>query len=239
MTLSSPEETAMVLPLPVRLGAGEDAVQFVSLERHPRMFEELDELFSPVVKDEAFRGGAFDEPPLVVHEVGSFSASYVPTRADFARLDRRFRVADALFDAVPHYADYGFAVFQLRAGTHQIHPMALTFPTRDSRRLFFPTVHLHDGRFHARAEFDHKLYFQRRPGPREELGNEQSPEPADASYEEWRSIELAMSSLDRISNPTAASYEGLIVAGQRVERRSLWGALLNRDTWIDAAPKTP
>jgi hypothetical protein len=33
MTLSSPEATAMVLPLPVRVGAGEAAVRFVSLAR--------------------------------------------------------------------------------------------------------------------------------------------------------------------------------------------------------------
>lgn len=161
MTISSTAETAMVLPLPVAAGAGEDAVRFVSLERHPRMFEELDELF-PRDDVDVCRGiapGPFP-PRLVVHKVGSFIASYVPTRADFARLDPRFRVPDELFDTVPHYTDYGFAVFQLRAGKHRIHPMALTFPTRDPDRLFFPTVHVHDGRFHPRAEFDHKLYYQ-------------------------------------------------------------------------------
>jgi hypothetical protein len=42
ITISSVEETAMVLPLPVATGADEDAVRFVSLERHPEMFEELD-----------------------------------------------------------------------------------------------------------------------------------------------------------------------------------------------------
>ncbi|HWO25564.1 MAG TPA: hypothetical protein VNO30_42785 [Kofleriaceae bacterium] len=245
MTLSSPEATAMVLPLPVRVGAGEDAVRFVSLERHPQMFEELDELFrlpenELLLSSSARRGGAPDPPPLVVHEVGSFIASYVPTRAGFGRLDPRFRIADALFDAVPHYADYGFAVFQLRAGTHRIHPMALTFPTRDPRRLFFPTVHVHDGQLHARAKFDHDLYFQRRTGPRQELGDEQRPEPTDAAYEEWRSYELTMSTLNHVSRlPAASSYEGLTAPGQPVVRRSLHGSLLNRDTWVDAAPSAP
>ncbi len=32
--------------------------------------------------------------------------------------------------------------------------MAFEFPHRDPTRLFFPTVHVHDGRVHARAEFD-------------------------------------------------------------------------------------
>jgi hypothetical protein len=111
-------------------------------------------------------------------------------------------------------------VFQLRAGTHRIHPMALTFPTRDPRRLFFPTLHVHDGQFHARARFDHKLYFQRRTGPRQELGDEQT-----------------MSSLNHVSRlPAASSYGGLAAPGRRVVCRSLWGSLLNRDTWVDAAP---
>ena len=220
MTISSAEETAMVLPLPVLVGAGEDAVRFVSLERHPRMFEELDALFpAPLV----VKRGSPDRQaaPLAVHQVGAFVASYVPVRADFARLDPRFRVADALFDAVPHYADYGFAVFQLRAGEHRIHPMALTFPTREPGRLFFPTVHLHDGQLHERAEFDHKLYYQhpRCTEPGQELGPDTS----------------SMSSLDRVSGGRAASYEGLAAAGQPVVRRMLWGSLLNRDTWIDAA----
>src|SRR5690606_38691297 len=98
---------------------------------------------------------------LVVHEVGSFIASYVPTRADFTRLDARFRLPSVLFDAVPAYADYGFAVFQLAAGTHTVHPMAFSFPTREPDRLFFPTVHVHDGRWCVRAKFHHALYFQR------------------------------------------------------------------------------
>ena len=45
--------------------------------------------------------------------------------------DRRPDVLLVLFDAVPHYADHGFAVFQLEPGNVTVHPMALTFPTRD------------------------------------------------------------------------------------------------------------
>lgn len=217
MTISSAAETAMVLPLPVRAGAGEDAVRFVSLERHPRMFEELDELF-PVEKGDEPRGfsSLLRPAPLVVHQVGSFIASYVPTRADFARLDPRFRVPDELFDAVPHYVDFGFAVFQLRAGEHRIHPMALTFSTREPDRIFFPTVHVHDGQFHARAKFDHKLYYQH---PRCTLPGQEFADDYAADF---------------VSKLRAASYEGLTAAGQPVVRRVLHGSLLNRDTWVAA-----
>ena len=68
-------------------------MRFVSLKRHSRMFEELDDLF------EKGRSCSRQPAPLAVQQVGSFIASYVPTRADFDRLDPRFRVPDELFDA--------------------------------------------------------------------------------------------------------------------------------------------
>jgi len=39
MNLDSKQAVAMVLPLPVAPGSGEDAVTFVDLTQHPRMFE--------------------------------------------------------------------------------------------------------------------------------------------------------------------------------------------------------
>jgi hypothetical protein len=166
MNLSTTIEVAMVLPLPVAIGSGEDAVRFIDLSAHPRMFEDLESLFLMLLARKKSGGPRLFVPKLVVHEVGSFIASYVPTRADFARLDERFQMPDVLFDAVPQYADYGFAVFQLLPGTVTVHPIGLSFPTREPDKLFFPTVHLHDGRFHAKAKFDHSLYYQR-PSERE------------------------------------------------------------------------
>jgi hypothetical protein len=160
MDLSTTSEIAMVLPLPVTPGSGEDAVRFVDLSADPRMFDDLRHLFEIMASAKRGRTRAAHAKALVVHDVGSFVASYVPSRADFSRLDPRFRMPDVLFDAVPQYRDYGFAVFQLKPGTVTVHPMGLVFPTRDRDRLFFPTVHLHDGRFHAKAKFDHALYYQ-------------------------------------------------------------------------------
>jgi hypothetical protein len=220
MNLSTPIEVAMILPLPVAPGAGEEAAQFVDLSRTPRMFEELHELFElspPLRSSGGITMSAGEGPRLVVHEVGSFVASYVPTRADFSRLDPRFRLPEALFDAVPRYADYGFAVFQLARGQHTIHPMALTFRTR-AQQLFFPTVHLHDGRFHRRAKFDHALYFQTprfRPDP---LG----PPP--------RYFEDATVAWKQPGN----DYQGLLQRGAPLLRSELRGTLPNQDTWITA-----
>jgi len=37
---------------------------------------------------------------------------------------------------------------------------AFTFPHAKGAKLFFPTVHVHDGEVHKTAEFDHELYLQ-------------------------------------------------------------------------------
>jgi hypothetical protein len=206
MDLRAEQELAMILPLPVVRDSGEDAVKFVSLAAEPRMFDELAALFTPVLPQA--KGGisrsAGIAQKLVVHEIGSFVASYVPRRADFARLDERFRVPDVLFDAVPHYADYGFAVFQLKPGKVTVHPMAMTFPTRVTDKLFFPAVHVHDGKFHDTAKFDHALYYQR---------------SADADDETaWMK--------------PRKSYAELVVAEQAIARRTLHAKLPNADVWI-------
>ncbi len=216
MDLKTSREIAMVLPLPVVQGSGEAAVRFIDLSPHPRMFVELASLFEVMAPQS--KGGSplrFSRSKLVVHDIGSFVASYVPTRADFVRLDARFRMPDVLFDAVPHYADYGFAVFQLKPGKVTVHPMALTFPTRTPDRLYFPTVHVHDGRFQSTAKFDHALYYQH-------------PRCSDFAP--------AMPMLD--GDPVAhmkanASYVELLDPARPVVRRTLRARLPNQDTWID------
>jgi hypothetical protein len=171
MQFESKELNAMILPLPVSLPAGEgDTVTFVSLEKHKRFFRELDSGFplrrprsrSNDLKDDSL---AVDSAALLeVHQVGDFVASFVPTVGDFDRLDPQFRIAKNLWDKIPGYGDFGFAVFQLKEKKGQPHPMAFKFRSRlatgDRRQVFFPTVHIHDGEVHAREEFDHMLYLQ-------------------------------------------------------------------------------
>ena len=184
MSVRAREPVAMILPLPVPQGCPEDAVRFIDLSAYPTFFQDLYRVF-PDYKEPRQRGKqiqfgteAVPRPPLKVHDVGRFEASFVPTRADFDRIDERFRMGDHVWNAMPSYADYGFAVFQLKdlekrkgllglLGLTQnktVHPMAFEFPSRDPGELFFPTVHVHDGRVHERARFDHHLYAQPLPG---------------------------------------------------------------------------
>lgn len=217
MTLSAAGEVAMLLPIPVASGAGDEAVRFVDLSGYPTFFEDLALGFVvPEPASRAKRGGfpelSLSPQTLKVHSVGSFEASYVPSVADFDRLDARFRLPDAVWSELPAVADYGFAVFKLKPGKAQhIHPMAFRFPTRDPARLFFPTVHIHDGAVHPTARFDHTLYHQGGAGE-------------DRSWAAAR----AFMKLDRAA--------GLVDGDAHVYRQELAGKLPNRDTWIDLAP---
>jgi hypothetical protein len=185
MSLAADSELAMVLPIPVPPRSAEDAIRFVDLSACPTFFDQLASLF-PL---ELTRGGFAPQPApaakrLVVHDVGEFEASFVPTRADFDRLDERFRLPANVWDELPTYADWGFCVFKLKAKqldhepgvlervkgflgggggskpSRTYHPMAFEFPRRDASALFFPTVHVHDGEAHVTARFDHTLYAQ-------------------------------------------------------------------------------
>lgn len=113
MSLTAAEQLAMVLPLPVPPGCPEDAVRFVDLEAYPDFFDDLDSgLF--VVLEPPTRSFGAPHPPskgrrLVVHDVGAFEASFVPTVADFARLDERFRLPREVWDDLPACRDRGQA----------------------------------------------------------------------------------------------------------------------------------
>lgn len=165
MEISAAEELAMILPIPVVQPAKEDAVKFVDLSGYPGFFEDLAKAFI-VPETENYLGdrgnGPFGGPgkPLAVQKVGSFNASFVPTIADFSRLDPQFRLDDAVWKSLPQYADFGFAVFKLRKGRQHVHPMAFRFPSRAPGKIFFPTVHIHDGKVHEMEDFDHTLYAQ-------------------------------------------------------------------------------
>ncbi|TPW20261.1 MAG: hypothetical protein FD126_1862 [Elusimicrobia bacterium] len=161
MRVSAERELAMVLPVPTPAGSPEDALRFVSLERHPGFFSELESGFpQPLSESPSLAASA-----LAVHSVGAYEASFVPAPSGFARLDERFRLPAALWEGLPLYRDYGFAVFKLKPGDRKVHPMAFTFPTRHPEALFFPTVHIHDGELHPAAGFDHVLYAQKEGGP--------------------------------------------------------------------------
>ena len=166
MRYTSQVDMAMVLPLPTPPDPGEDAAAFVDLSHYAEFFDHMDLGFPEFPREfetltlSVGRDGAGARRPLVVHDVGSFEASFIPSQADFIRLDPRFRLPEEILDQLPAYRDFAFAVFKLKPGSKKTHPIAFTFPRRNRGELFFPTVHVHDGTAPPQAVFDHFLYCQ-------------------------------------------------------------------------------
>lgn len=168
MLVSSKEDLAMILPIPTPKESKDDAVRFLNFQTYPKFFTDMANGFpEPKFNMPAFGGfagglggGAAPPPPLKVVDVGSYEASFVPAVKDFARLDERFRLSSEVWDKLPMYKDWGFAVFKLKKGSRYIHPMGFEFPRANPKQLFFPTVHIHDGKVHPKAGYDHALYCQ-------------------------------------------------------------------------------
>ena len=217
MEFGAKQDLAMILPLPVAKGADEKAVNFIDLSGYPGFFDDLRSGFPvPRALDRdvvpAQAGGL-----LEVKQVGAFEASFVPAVKDFERLDPRFRLPADTWKSLPQYADHGFAVFKLRAGEHEVHPMAFTFPTRHPEHLFFPTVHIHDGKVHAEEDFDHALYCQ-------------VAETGLFAMTRWEESERLAGSFTK---PEKA--ERLIDADGHVYRRRLVGRMKNEDVILATA----
>jgi hypothetical protein len=167
MAFRAPEPVAMILPVPALKGTGDEALTFIDLAGYDAFFKDLDRCFPRPRGIRSGGGyGVAETPPakrVRVHEVGDYEASYVPSLADFHRLDPRFRLPTSGWETLPDYHDFSFAVFQLRPGRgmRRVHPIADRYPAERPEELFFPTVHVHDGG-HAerRAGFDHELYAQ-------------------------------------------------------------------------------
>jgi hypothetical protein len=144
--------------------------------------------------------------------IGDFEVSFVPSVEDFSRLDERFRLDDHVWKQLPGYETYSFAVFKLKSGALRVHPMAFSFPRRDPRTVFFPTVHIHDGEVHKKADFDHLIYCQPRPDER----------LAIYRWKESYSHPAAFMKVDKT--------KGIILSDQRCYKREMHGSLPNRDT---------
>lgn len=184
MKKSSVQDVAMILPLPVPAGGPEDAVRFIDLKEYPALFDDLDSGWPNRKAEE--ETGVIPRAPLEVVDVGDFEASFVPSAKDFDRVDPRFRIPAATLDALP-VKGFGFAVFKLKKGADEVHPMAFDFPRADRTRLFFPTIHVHDGKVHPTADFDHILFCQAGDGERLGIRDwETSPLPARAFADDER-----------------------------------------------------
>ena len=230
MTYSAKSPTAMILPLPVALPARESAVRFKNLKQYPDFFQVLESAFPPQEEGGFLRsksaGLAAASAPLEVHEVGDFVASFVPSIADFSRLDQRFVLSKEIWAKFPAYEDYGFAVFQLKSLAGEPHPMAFEFDTRLKETAFFPTVHIHDGSVHAKADFDHALYLQAKTLDAR-AGSYEGPTSVDKNTGFVRSAGPAKGFVN------SALARGLIDPELLIHKATLLGSLPNRDTLYD------
>lgn len=230
MTYSAQTPTAMILPLPVALPARENSVRFKNLKEYPDFFGALERAFPPKEEGGFFRSKSAElsaaSAPLEVHEVGDFVASFVPSIADFSRLDPRFVLSRQVWAKFPAYKDYGFAVFQLKSLAGEPHPMAFEFDTRLKETAFFPTVHIHDGSVHAEADFDHALYLQAKTLDAR-AGSYDGPSSVDKTTGFVRSVGPAKGFV------TSALARGLIDPELLIHKATLRGSLPNRDTFYD------
>lgn len=226
MVVDLHDPVAMVLPVPVLAGGGDNALHFINLSNCPTFFDELDDLFP---KEDLPRAASYSTlksdlslSTLVVHDVGDYEASYVRSMGEFHRLDERFRLPDSIWDRLPNYSEFGFAVFQLKKtgngkrGKRKFHPMAFEYPPRDDRTLFFPTTHVHDGgTVPVDARFDHTLYIQN--GGRFNVSGKGQP---------WQ---------QNRDNPPPSFYQethGLISPSEKLHRFKLDGNFPNADQLI-------
>jgi hypothetical protein len=213
MALMANDDLAMILPIPVPKDSKEDDVKFINLEKYEDFFKDANAGFPPPRghdKDDNKGSGTWS---LKVIEVGSFQASYVPSIKDFKRLDEQFRLPENVWEKLPQYKDHGFAVFKLKKGAKRIHPMAFEFPRADPKQLFFPTVHIHDGTVHEKADFDHLLFCQR-------SANEALPE----KWEESPKLANTFIKVDKT--------EGIMLPDAHVYRKGMHGSLKNQDTVV-------
>ena len=161
MSYESRDQNAMILPIPVKQPASDKAVNFIELENYSNFFADLATGFPYIAPTSIGCSMPYtaSKDSLQVFKVGNYIASFVPTLADFVRLDSKFKLPDEIWNSIPAYENFGFAVFQLAAGSLKPHPMAFEFQAANDE-LFFPTIHIHDGEIHKSEKFDHVMYMQ-------------------------------------------------------------------------------
>ena len=216
MTVDMAKPLAMVLPVPIKNGSDEKAVHFINLENYPHFFSDLEAGCpepQPGNTEVASTSAApLSVQPLAVVQVGNFEASFVPSVRDLNRLDARFQLPPELFEKMPEYRQFGFAVFKLKPGAQTVHPMAFKFSSSLGGQLFFPTVHIHDGQVHARAKFDHVLYCQ-------------AAVTAPLKLSSWRESDKTARHFMDIKKSA-----GLVLTDEHCYKLEMHGLLANKDT---------
>lgn len=225
MNYESREQNAMILPLPVKQPANAETLNFIDLNECEAFFDDLADGFpfhSPPSIGCSAPFGPTSRHDLEVFEVGNYIASFVPTIADFDRLDSKFTLPNEIWANIPAYKNFGFAVFQLAAGSLKPHPMAFEFQSATDD-LFFPTVHIHDGEVHDSEDFDHVLYMQH-------AGLDSKVYAYENSHVEDQSTGLIRSKYAASHFCNLDKTAGIIDGNLLVHRKIMRGNLINSDT---------
>ena len=107
-----------------------------------------------------------------------------------------------------------------KPGPEPVHPMAFLFPTRAPERLFFPTVHVHDGDVHQEAKFDHTLYCQ--------VSHRGAPD----AFTEVGAVSWTQSKEDASAFVKIQRTQGTLAGDDSVFRAWLFGERPNADVWV-------
>jgi len=236
MEYQSHVQNAMVLPIPVKQPATNDFLKFIDLKHYEDFFDDLADGFPLQSSSGIGCSGPVDFKSvgsLKVFTVGNYIASFVPSLADFDRLDVKFRLPAETWTQIPGYEKFGFAVFQLAAGSLKPHPMAFEFKT-EQEDLFFPTIHIHDGHVHDLEHFDHVLYLQH-------AGLDSQVHRYSNSFVEDKSTGLVRSKYCAALFCDVDRAASLVVADLLLHRKILHGNLSNVDTQFSLRgdPVTP
>lgn len=135
------EPVAMILPFP--LIKGRNRVKMYDLSKYPKLFKDLDKMFTRVEQSNSFDSD-YSSDRLKIHNVGSYKASIVPSYEHFKKLEvTKFNISPSVIKLLEQFysTGYGFIVCQIRQNA-SYHPFAYTHEICEGK-LFVPTRHHH------------------------------------------------------------------------------------------------
>ncbi len=218
------DDNCMILPVP-----NPESVKFVNLSKYAKLFDDLEanfyksrrsslNMYASLSRSAAVESA--ERPRLVVHDVGAYSASIVPSVNDFDRIDTtHFTLPDDLEHILrtTYDSQFGYIVCKLTRGKHSYHPFAYSHAKHTSNLLFIPTLHYHPHGYGLAkavdADWDHIIYS---------VGTDLDTTSHD---------EYAFSPKDTIKY-TKLPEDIRWMRDQRIKRWTKHGSGKNRDLWM-------
>ncbi len=191
---------ALIIPLPTPTDSSDDSVRFIDLSGYPEFFADMEKGFP-------YARGVAMTRKMTKPKENAYQATFLPTLQDLASIEEDLRIPETVWQQLPEYNEFGFAVIKLSPDVHPFYPLALEFPMRNPNLLYFPTFHIRAGQAPEEAVFDHDLFCQARAG--------------------WlRTYDVASSFMD------IERAQGVIDPGERVSRMTVQGMHPNSDILV-------